>query len=49
VRLTNKLVEAVKAGDASRCDALIGAEFMWDCFVNSQVIAAQIFMQYPQS
>ena len=27
VKLTDKLVEAVKAGDASRCDSLIGAEF----------------------
>ncbi|MBR5729155.1 MAG: hypothetical protein IKX61_02945 [Prevotella sp.] len=27
VRLTDKLVEAVKAGDASRCDSLINAEF----------------------
>ena len=27
VKLTDKLVEAVKAGDVSRCDSLIGAEF----------------------
>ena len=27
VKLTDKIVEAVKAGDASRCDSLIGAEF----------------------
>ena len=27
VKLTEKLVEAVKAGDESRCDSLIGAEF----------------------
>lgn len=27
VKLTDKLVEAVKAGDESRCDSLIGAEF----------------------
>ena len=27
VKLTEKLVEAVKAGDASRCDSLIGTEF----------------------
>ena len=27
VKLTDKLVEAVKAGDASRCDSLISAEF----------------------
>ena len=27
VRLTGKLVEAVKAGDASRCDSLISTEF----------------------
>lgn len=27
VKLTDKLVEAVKAGDADRCDSLIGAEF----------------------
>ena len=28
---------------------LIGEEFMWDCFVNSQVIATQRFTQHPQS
>ena len=28
---------------------LIGEESMWDCFVNSQVIAAQRFTQHSQS